>query len=142
MELLKRVRRPIYPANWGVPPVLPDYVTAEFLEGPAPGGSREICNPPPTTTDADYHVLTRSLGETVTSLLRDGWTLGGSDMADAERWFASFTKDGYNLIVTERRPFYDALVRATAIAKRLNVLNKEDRIALFKAMRFHLEGAI
>lgn len=41
-----------------------------------------------------------------------------------------------NLIVTEDKEFFSKFMAATQIARRLNVLDKGDRIALFRAVLF------
>lgn len=133
-------RKPAQPDGWGVPPSFPAEIEALFFIGPEPGGSREICNPPPTNTDADYHVLVRDMRRLETLLFNEGWEVGGSTWPGHGNWFFAYRKGPYNLIVTDKPEFYDTMVRSTAIAKRLNLLNKDDRIALFQAMRAHLPG--
>lgn len=105
-----------------------------------PGGSRETCNPAPTDTDADWlgFLSIGSLSDVAYRLEDEGWEGGGSIDADVDR--ATFRKDDDNLILTTSRPFYDSFVACTAIAKRMNLLRKEDRVALFDECRKHWPG--
>lgn len=45
-------------------------------------------------------------------------------------------KGDVNLIVTQDNKFYDRFMAATSVAKRLNLLDKADRIALFQAVLY------
>jgi hypothetical protein len=97
-------------------------------------GSSAICNPPVTDTDIDFIVYT----ENISNLDQ---CLGAMDVkascSDGEEYelgmdFWCYRKNEVNLIVTSRLDFYHRFVSATKLAKRLNLLNKEDRIILFK----------
>lgn len=110
-----------------------------------PCGSRITCTPPPTDTDRDFIVLAGGLKFEilVTRLHGAGWELGGSDCEAAEDQdmhqdakFNSFKKGVDNLIVTQSENFYNRFVAATHVSKRLNLLKKEDRIALFQAVLY------
>jgi len=75
-------------------------------------------------------------------LLARGFGIGGSRFLDlrtplnvADR-FSSYVKKEVNLIVTEDPKFFDKFMAATSVAKRLNLLSKEDRIALFQAVLY------
>lgn len=120
-----------------------------------PVGSRVTCNPPPTDTDADYLVyvmeepvslvpsedewtcLREGIRDKVCStLMVAGWEFGGSE---DPQWpigsFDTFRKGIFNLIVAYDAGFHHRFLVATALAKRLNVMDKSDRIALFRAVR-------
>ena len=111
-------------------------------------GSRVTCNPPPTTTDRDWLVLVSEdkFDFFAAELLADGWVVGGSMIPNDENYlpesvrFNSFTKtiDGTpeNLIVTVSEEFHRRFLAASAVAKRLNLLDKADRIALFQAVLY------
>lgn len=99
-------------------------------------GSRVTCSPPPADTDADYLVYAgEDRAKTNRILINSGWEYGGSI---DPRWeagdFDSYRKGEFNLIVAFSKDFHRKFVAATAIAKRLNVLDKPDRIALFRAV--------
>lgn len=100
-----------------------------------PTGSRYICNPAPTDTDNDTVILVNGFYDWPTLLEKDGWvrcTEGEYIGHDSE--FLAFRKGEENYIVTEDPQFYSSYVKATEGAKALNLLNKEDRIALFQAV--------
>lgn len=104
-------------------------------------GSRYICDPPPTDTDRDVIVLVKDLFAFVDDSQHSGWEVGGSRHEDIteddfEHFdFVSLVNGELNLIVTQREDWYEAFVAATLEAKRLNLLVKADRIALFKKYR-------
>jgi hypothetical protein len=110
-----------------------------------PVGSRMTCNPAPTDTDEDYLVWTHDPASenAVKDALNDGgWVLGGSAIPDeantvpmADRFWA-YRNGNFNLIVTRSQPFAHRFLAASSIAKRLNLLNKADRIALFQAVLY------
>ena len=107
----------------------------------APTGSRIICNPPPT--DTDYDILIRvpetKLGEFTCVAGDAGWKHEGAEHShkyEECRDFLSLRKGAFNLIVTDSEDFYRKFDAATHVAKRLNLLNKQDRIALFQAVLY------
>jgi len=109
-------------------------------------GSRVTCNPPPTDTDYDILVyVPHDLPAPGGSLLcfesswsppsdwkKEGFT-GDSMYPDG---FESYRKGDVNLIITRNPDFWDRFIAATHVAKRLNLLNKDDRIALFQAVLY------
>lgn len=98
-----------------------------------PTGSRYICNPPPTDTDNDTVVLVKSLHESAGELTRDGWTIDGNYGPD-EEWISLKKEiDGVkeNYIMMQNLERYGKWVTATELAKKLNLLEKTDRIAVF-----------
>lgn len=109
-----------------------------------PVGSRVTCNPPPSDTDIDYLVLIDNVGASrlFPGLFAANFDMDGSsvcdpaDHLDNEGTFQSFSKGELNLIITEDPIFYRKFLAATAVAKRLNLLLKEDRIALFQAVLY------
>lgn len=107
-----------------------------------PTGSRITCNPAPTDTDEDY-ILHVSDNNVMDRLLTDaGWEFGGSRIPPDANYlatdglFASYTLGDVNIIVTASDTFYRRFVAATHVAKRLNLLVKNDRIALFQAVLY------
>jgi len=105
-------------------------------------GSRVICDPPPTDTDADYVVLTLSLSAF------DAWaTSTGFHRTTPEQHaeydgqenpieFQTYRMGELNLIVTQDAQFYDDWLLATRVAQLLNVMDKGKRIALFQGILY------
>ena len=105
-------------------------------------GSRVTCNPAPQNTDQDVLVLVADHASFRQHILTQGYTIDGSMVMDvampldvADR-FTSYSKDEINLIVTEDKKFYRRFLAASSVAKRLNLLDKSDRIALFQAVLY------
>ncbi len=110
----------------------------EFVEKVEPTGSRVICNPPPMDTDEDFLVKLKpnvSLKFFEQQMQFEGFEGSSGDMYDLdETIFVSLRKEETNLIVTTNQEFFDKMVLATAVAKRLNVMEKKNRIMLFNAI--------
>lgn len=107
-------------------------------------GSRITCTPVPDNTDRDWIVLVKE-GEWDTfccTLFDSNWIQGGSSIPNEcntlspDARFNSFTLDIDNIIATASPEFYRRFVSATHVAKRLNLLNKDDRIAVFQAVLY------
>lgn len=114
-------------------------------------GSRVICDPPPEGTDDDWVLLVpKELLEPFEGILsQSGFVKGGSPGEQSERagrelgGFHSWKKyehidvgdDCINLILTSSEDFLEKTAKATWLAKRLNLLKKEDRVSLFRAIR-------
>lgn len=106
-----------------------------------PVGSRVTCNPPPTDTDADYlcHVRPCHMHRFESEMYSNGFKLGGSLDASGDQFgygFTSYTLGEINLIATEDYDFANRFLAASSVAKRLNLLDKYDRIALFQAVLY------
>lgn len=107
-----------------------------------PAGSRRTCSPPPTDTDDDYMLLVKSHSKFRVAALGAGFGVGGSAFLDASQpldsgmRFSSYVLGDVNLIVTSDPEFYRRFKAATSVAKRFNLLKKEDRIALFQAVLY------
>jgi hypothetical protein len=102
-----------------------------------PVGSRVTCDPAPTDTDEDFLMLdSAGLHDALVSngfvpcTLVEFYT--GNDAGE----FRSWRKGDVNLIVTPYRDFFDLFVSATHLAKRFNLLQKRDRIALFQVILY------
>ena len=105
-----------------------------------PTGSRYICTPEPEGTEHDRDFIVQveetELSGIAEFLAEDGWQNGGS--ADEDEDFVSYKKvasDGItdNLILTHTKSYYHKFVAMTTVAKRLNLLDKADRVVLFRA---------
>mgnify|MGYP002714479640 CR=1 FL=1 len=112
-----------------------------------PAGSRVTCNPPVLDTDADFIVLVPApvLALAKYTLRDEGFTGGTDDeYKDAEgaapRFFA-YRKGAAKIILTHDLDFFAAFTVATAVAKRLNLLDKADRVALFQAVLYRKASA-
>ncbi len=108
-------------------------------------GSNYTVTPPVTTTDVDYLVLVKDIKEAMDWLLADGYSLCEHQYAqDVEtgatvQWFA-VRKGVLNLIVQANVSLYFRSCAATELCRALNVKNKEDRIAIFRAVKFGVES--
>jgi len=108
-----------------------------------PCGSRITCNPPPIDTDADYLVQIvqndkDTIGRVVNALSGSGFVWEGNEhYQDVADDFMSWRSDeNVNLIVTKNVEFAARHRVATALCKRLNLKDKDDRIALFQAVLY------
>jgi hypothetical protein len=110
-----------------------------------PCGSRVTCDPPPMHTDADFLALLppgEISSEVDDTLTMAGWKVGGSEPGDTNHplpptlRFMSYTKGEVNIIITTSPDFYRRFMAATSVSKRLNLLHKPDRIALFQAVLY------
>ena len=125
---------------------LDGYIASGLLHYAIPVGSRATCDPPPTDTDQDYLCLLTGEGAVFNddgsfyaAAGRDGFTCRASyfgDRYDRPLRFQSYRLGDANLIVTEDRNFARLFLAASSLAKRLNVMAKRDRIALFHAVLF------
>lgn len=101
-------------------------------------GSRVTCIPAPTDTDDDQLVYTLNIRDLEDELMRDGFEHDGSRVNEGSNTspFRSYSKGDVNLIVTDKLTFFKAFITATHIAKKLNILNKHDRIILFQGVLY------
>lgn len=99
-------------------------------------GSTVTCDPPVQGTDVDFLVLTEHPSPSL--LAAKGYELDkGSDHYEPSQGkFNSWRKGRINLIVTYDEQFYNEFLRATLVAKSLNLLDKRDRIKLFQALLY------
>lgn len=96
-----------------------------------PCGSRFTCDPPPMDTDIDYLALITDEG--TKKLENAGFSYEVDlDSYDELSDFVSFRSGLYNVIATPNAEFYAKFKMATFIAKKRNILDKDDRIALFQ----------
>jgi hypothetical protein len=108
-----------------------------------PVGSRETCVPPPTDTDQDWLVLIEpEQWNPLCEELQVEWVFGGSlirpeeHRSKPEERFWSWVRGEDNLIVTDSPLFHQRFLAASSVAKRLNLLMKGDRVALFQAVLY------
>ena len=107
-----------------------------------PTGSRYICNPPVITTDVDFVLFVEDIQAAYKQLRETSWKIGGEENAtygepEVDGWFsAKKTINGevVNYIVVSDQDQFSKWVTATELAKKLNLLKKDDRIALFEVV--------
>lgn len=106
-------------------------------------GSRVTCDPPPTDTDQDVLVLIDPLRwqDALQHLDDCSYDHDGSDVSSGPDFepnspFRSYSLDEVNLIVTFSEEFHRRFLAATSVAKRFNLLRKDDRVALFQAVLY------
>lgn len=97
-------------------------------------GSSYICNPPVLDTDIDYFFV----GPTENEFTEDIKKFGFEKTSDPEyefTGFVSFRSGNYNFILIGDRHAFNDVCLATAIARRQNLLEKDQRVALFEMLR-------
>ena len=100
-----------------------------------PTGSNYICNPPVTNTDVDEMFLIDDLQEVNFQLTDLGWTKCGLEeetYQDKPSHWAAYRKENMNALLTTNLKYFMNFFKATEEAKHLNLLNREDRVALFQ----------
>lgn len=108
-----------------------------------PCGSRVTCNPAPTDTDEDHLVeMPDAREDTVSSVVSLLSSAGFRWEGDTEHYqtaaseFMSWRRGDINLIVTASAEFARRHRAATHVCTRLNLMVKDDRIALFQAVLY------
>lgn len=106
----------------------------ELCKGIYQTGSSVICNPPVEDTDIDFIICTTNETKLHRLLYIHGFKQSNADEEYdlEEEGFYCYRRNNINLIVTENYDWYLKWVTATKLAKKLNLLEKEQRIALFK----------
>ena len=104
-------------------------IPEDLYDKVAATGSSYICNPPVTDTDIDFVVLSRGWDKLHSWLEQNGFKTNFEDYEIDD--FRSYKRGVLNLIVTNDLVFYNRFVKATEVAKNLNLLDKEQRIILF-----------
>ncbi len=112
-------------------------------------GSRVTCSPAPTDTDEDWLVLLKPRAKGVfengpsdapiTALRAIGFEMDGRTpfyTGNDAGGFRSWRRGEVNLIVTRDATFHELFLTATELARRFNLLEKADRIALFQAVLY------
>uniref|UniRef100_A0A6C0JWT4 Nucleotidyltransferase n=1 Tax=viral metagenome TaxID=1070528 RepID=A0A6C0JWT4_9ZZZZ len=98
-------------------------------------GSSVICDPPVLDTDIDYIICTPSFSAFDKFVVDAGFRYTSNDEEGyvlQNNGFFCYRRDNLNLIVTESNDWYLKWVAATKLAKKLNLLQKKDRIILFQ----------
>ena len=108
-------------------------------------GSRVTCNPAPLDTDQDVLIyideanaddfVFRMKNAGFNVELGEGYAEDALNSGEDDR-FQSYRLGDVNFIVTVDERFYVRFSAATAMAKRANLLEKAERIALFQAVLY------
>lgn len=109
-----------------------------------PCGSRVTCRPEPALSDYDYLVFcpdARAVSQAVSIMSSHGFLWEGSEHYQnaAASGFMSWRGGEVNLIVTSDPGFAARHAVATKLCSRLNLMNKQDRIAVFQAVLYAKE---
>ena len=124
----------------------PDWAKVSWLVEPV--GSRVTCDPAPEDTDEDFLCLVDDSVKDGELLEKAGFTQDGSPefyTGNDNGGFRSYRRGDTNVITTQDMKFFGKFMTATHLAKRFNLLQKPDRIALFQAVLYgvhqhNLEG--
>lgn len=92
-------------------------------------GSSYICNPPVTNTDIDFVIYSQDWDKLHDWCEKNAFKTNFEDYAIEA--FRSYKRGIINLIVTDDSTWYKRFVKATNLAKQLNLLDKQQRIDLF-----------
>ena len=109
-----------------------------------PCGSRVTCRPEPVFSDYDYLVFcpdARAVSQAVSIMSSHGFLWEGSEHYQnaAASGFMSWRCGDVNLIVTGDSVFAARHAVATRLCSRLNLLDKQDRVAVFQAVLYAKE---
>lgn len=111
-------------------------------------GSRVICTPIPEGADEDILILVEGdldnleVGKTMIGL---GFAYEGNRhyASNGEvKPFQSWRRGKFNWVLTNDPKYFELFKVATTLAKRLNLLDKQDRIAVFAAILYGEEHCI
>lgn len=100
-------------------------------------GSSYICEGRVTPKDYDFIVLSSSLWRNQKQLIDLGFVTSTKEYEAISNDFYSYRRGDVNLILTGKAKFFADFNKATKIAKRLKLDNKEDRISLFQAILYN-----
>ena len=99
-----------------------------------PTGSKYICNPPVMNTDEDYFIWGFKYEEIINYLVSVGYE-PCCEQHYTDTKFTALRKGSLNLIIVHDKSEYEKCVMATNLAKRFNLVNKQDRVDLFELVR-------
>ena len=116
--------------------LLSDYIQipSNLWSGIYATGSAVICNPPVTNTDKDFIICAINPGNLIEFLDHNGFKISHNEGYDfnPDSGITCLRRLNINLVVTGDYEFYLKFVNATILAKKLNLLEKSQRIALFQ----------
>ena len=101
------------------------------------GGSRVICDPPPTDTDRDFVLLVNDVATAACRLYRHGWQdpAGMSEYRGEHGDFVTVRRGEDNAMLFGNPVEFGAVLAATCIATQKNIMQKSERYALFETAR-------
>jgi len=105
-------------------------------------GSRIICDPAPTDTDRDIALLVRDVSAAAGSLFEYGWCVPDTlqDYDGEYENFVTMRRVDDNIMLFGDPVEFGAVLAATCIAMRKNLLEKSERYELFKTARATWRG--
>ena len=126
MDLLKELQEMFF----GTPGLKVKIIRCE------PVGSRVTCDPPVMNTDRDVLLLVDHLKRFCDAAGYLWFQVAHSMAEKGVSCFQSVKKGELNLIATDSDEFFKRFMAATYVAKRLNLLKRCDRVALFQAVLY------
>lgn len=116
--------------------LLSDYIQipSNLWSGSYATGSAVICDPPIMTTDIDFIICAINPVNLIEFLNHNEFEISHNEGYDFDpnEGITCLRRGELNLIVTGDYEFYLKFVNATILAKKLNLLQKSKRIALFQ----------
>lgn len=107
------------------------------------GGSKAMCDPPPTGTDTDICIHVVDMDYAVEQLLDAGWELPDCNRCGYAGEYSSFRtlrKGEYNVLLFVEAYEFGAVWAATCVGKHLNIQCKDKRYKLFEVARAPWRG--
>ncbi len=98
-------------------------------------GSSVICDPPVLDTDIDLVIYVANRKQAAFDLKMFGFNKSGEGYEVGHGKFDAYRRDKLNLIVTDVRADFYAWYFATIEATKLNITDKQDRVAFFDIYR-------
>lgn len=97
-------------------------------------GSSVICNPPILDTDKDFIICSKDPTILIDYLVDNDFEISMNEgyEFDPDSGITCLRRLAVNLVITRDYAFYLKFVEATKLAKKLNLLEKTQRIALFQ----------
>ena len=110
------------------------YIPKDLYQMAFPTGSSWICNPPVLNTDIDFAILSGDWDKLDLWCIDNGFKTNYEDYAMEA--FRSYKRGPVNLIVTNDETFFRKFGAASLLAKKLNLLDKEQRIICFDFLMY------
>ena len=99
-------------------------------------GSTVICDPPVEDTDIDFCIWVEDIKKVSELMCAAGWAVcGGDAYKEADSDFAALRKGKLNYILVSSRDDYNKWEAAMLLAKHRNLIDKNDRIELFRSIK-------
>lgn len=125
------------------------YFLSKFALATSTTGSRVICNPPVMDTDFDIVVLLGCADDTryiedegyiyTIPELKEYDITNVETVGSNEHWIKTYRKGDINLICLIDATRFGRWKLATAICKRLNILDRPTRVDIFAMVKSHVE---